>query len=86
MPLSILNPHVDPAHALREAIAAALPEAAVEVATGSPGHFQIRVTSAAFRGKTMLQQQRLVYAAISHLMTGDGAPVHAIDRLQTLVP
>jgi len=34
----------------------------------------------------MLQQQQLVYGAISHLMTGDAAPVHAIDRLLTLVP
>ena len=86
MPLSILNPNVDLAETLRAAIAAAIPGAVVEVATGSPGHFQIRVTSEAFKGKTMLQQQQLVYGAITHLMTGDAAPVHAIDRLQTVVP
>jgi hypothetical protein len=29
-----------------------------------------------------VQQQR-VYAAIAHLMKGDSAPVHAVDRLVT---
>ncbi|HUI25967.1 MAG TPA: BolA/IbaG family iron-sulfur metabolism protein [Candidatus Kryptonia bacterium] len=86
MPLPILNPNVDLAETLRAAIAAAIPTAVVEVAAGSPGHFQIRVTSEIFKGRTMLQQQQLVYGAIAHLMTGDGAPVHAIDRLQTVVP
>ena len=86
MPLSILNPHVDVAESLRAAISSAISDAAVEVVAGSPGHFQIRVASAVFKGKTMLQQQQLVYAAIAHLMAGDAAPVHAIDRLQTAVP
>ncbi|HVN83562.1 MAG TPA: BolA/IbaG family iron-sulfur metabolism protein [Candidatus Binatia bacterium] len=86
MALSIVNPHVDLVEALRQAIVSALPEASVEVTAGSPGHFHIGVTAEAFRGKTMLQQQQLVYGAISHLMTGDAAPVHAIDRLLTLVP
>ncbi len=86
MPLPVLNPNIDLAQTLRDTIAAALPGAIVEVGAGSPGHFQIRVTAEAFRGKTLLQQQQLVYAAIAHLMTGDGAPVHAVDRLQTLVP
>jgi len=33
----------------------------------------------------MLQSQRLVYAAITDLMSGDMAPVHAIDNLTTRV-
>jgi hypothetical protein len=33
----------------------------------------------------VVQQQR-VYAAIAHLMKGDAAPVHAIDRLLTELP
>lgn len=70
---------------LREAIAAAIPGAAVEVNPGDPGHFTIRVVSNAFEGKSMVQQQQLVYGAIADLMKGDGAPVHAIDRLQTAV-
>lgn len=70
---------------LRDAIRAALPDAAVEVAPGSPGHFALSVVSQAFAGKSMVQQQQLVYRAIAPLMKGDGAPVHAIDRLQTSV-
>jgi acid stress-induced BolA-like protein IbaG/YrbA len=71
---------------LREAVEQALPGAQVEVAANSPGHFQIRVVSDAFAGKSRLQQQQVVYAAIAHLMGGDDAPVHAIDQLQTIVP
>ena len=36
-----------------------------------------------FAGKSMLESQRLVYGAIAHLMKGDGAPVHAVDKLTT---
>jgi len=70
---------------MRAAIEAALPGAAVEVALNSPGHYQIRVVSKAFAGASRLRQQQMVYAAITDLMKGDGAPVHAIDRLETLV-
>lgn len=69
--------------ALRDAILAALPDAMVIVQAGSAGHYTIEVTSGAFAGKSMLQSQRLVYSAIAPLMKGDGAPVHAIDRLVT---
>jgi stress-induced morphogen len=55
------------------------------VLAGSPGHFQIRVTAAAFAGQSLVEQQQAVYAAIAHLMRGADAPVHAIDRLQTVV-
>jgi acid stress-induced BolA-like protein IbaG/YrbA len=70
---------------LRKAIEAALPCDSLEV-SGSGGHFEIRVVSSAFAGKNTLAKQRLVFAAIAPLMKGDGAPVHAIDRLETLVP
>ena len=69
---------------IRSAIEAALPGAAVDVVPTSPGHFEIRVVSDAFAGKRRLEQQQLVYAAIAPLMTGDAAPVHAIDRLETV--
>jgi len=72
--------------ALREAIAAALPDAQVRVTPNSPGHFEIEVVAAAFAGKSMVQQQQLVYGAIKQLMAGDGAPVHAVDRLRTKTP
>jgi acid stress-induced BolA-like protein IbaG/YrbA len=68
---------------LKRSIEDALPGAGVVVNPVSPGHFEIRVTSDVFSGKSRVQQQQLVYAAIAHLMKGDAAPVHAIDRLQT---
>jgi acid stress-induced BolA-like protein IbaG/YrbA len=70
---------------IREAIEGALEDADVSV-SGAGGHFEIRVVSAAFADKKTLAKQRLVYSAIAHLMKGDNAPVHAIDRLETLVP
>jgi acid stress-induced BolA-like protein IbaG/YrbA len=68
--------------AVREAIATKIPGARVEV-TGGGGHYSIDVASAEFGGKSMLASQRLVYAAITHLMTGERPPVHAVDRLTT---
>ena len=70
---------------IREAIEGVLEDADVHV-SGAGGHFEIRVVSAAFAGKNTLGKQRLVYSAIAHLMKGDNAPLHAVDRLETLVP
>ena len=71
---------------LRRAVQAALPDAAVEIEAGSPGHFTLSVVSAAFAGLSRVRQQQKVYAAIAHLMAGDAAPVHAIDQLITKTP
>lgn len=71
---------------LHEAITAKLPGSTVEVTIGSPGHYSLEVTSTAFADQKPLAKQRLVYSAIAHLMGGDDAPVHAIDRLITKVP
>ncbi len=71
--------------AIRNAITAAIPDAQVEVGGGG-GHFTIEVVSPIFEGKNMLQSQRLVYGAITELMSGDAAPVHAVDSLKTRVP
>jgi acid stress-induced BolA-like protein IbaG/YrbA len=68
--------------AIRAAIADKIPGARVEV-TGGGGHYAIDVVSAEFTGKSMLASQRLVYGAITHLMVGERAPVHAVDRLTT---
>jgi acid stress-induced BolA-like protein IbaG/YrbA len=56
----------------------------VQVEATSPGHFEIRVQSASFEGQPRVRQQQRVYAAIAHLMKGDAAPVHAVDRMTTL--
>jgi hypothetical protein len=34
----------------------------------------------------MVKQQKLVLGAIKALTAGDGAPVHAVDRLRTRTP
>lgn len=89
MPLQIQSSptaHEDVVRDLESAIAAALPGATVEVTAQSPGHFAIRVVSEAFANQSRVRQQQLVYGAIAHLMKGDAAPVHAVDRLQTEVP
>ena len=89
MPIQILSspsPARDTAGDLERAIAAAFPDAAVEVRVNSPGHFEIRVVSASFAAQSRVVQQQRVYAAIAHLMKGDAAPVHAIDRLHTETP
>ena len=67
------------------AIEAALPGASVSV-RGGGGHFEIEVISAQFAGKRLLERQRLVYSAISPLMAGDAAPIHAVDTLVCKTP
>jgi acid stress-induced BolA-like protein IbaG/YrbA len=85
MALKILSsPPPEPeeiAQQLVQAIQRSLPGAAVEVQIGSPGHFELAVTSSALAGRSRVKQQQTVYAAIAHLMAGDSAPVHAIDRM-----
>jgi len=90
MPLQILSsPPPEPEELrgrIEAAIAEALPGARIEVRAGSPGHFEIEVASEAFAGKSRVQQQQLVYAAIAPLMSGDAPPVHAVDRMVTRTP
>jgi acid stress-induced BolA-like protein IbaG/YrbA len=71
---------------IHDAILASLPGATVVVTAKSPGHFDISVVAEEFRGKTRVACQRLVYKAITPLMAGDRAPVHAVDQLETRLP
>jgi len=71
---------------LEQAIAEALPNAQIHVGARGPGHFEIAVTSGAFEGKSRVQQHQLVYGAIADLMSGQNAPVHAIDKLECRLP
>jgi acid stress-induced BolA-like protein IbaG/YrbA len=73
----------DTARDLERAIRAAFPDARIDVRANSPGHFEIRVASASFARQSRVVQQQRVYASIAHLMKGDSAPVHAVDRLVT---
>jgi acid stress-induced BolA-like protein IbaG/YrbA len=71
--------------AIEEHIRDAIDDARVEVRGGAGGgHFEITVRSMVFEGKNRLQKQRLVLKAIAPLMAGDAAPVHAVDKLETL--
>jgi stress-induced morphogen len=78
------KPSPSTSDALEAAVVAAIPGAVVEVVPGSPGHYSLVVRSETFRGRSMLDNHRSVYAAIASLMTGDVAPVHAIDSLKTI--
>ncbi len=71
--------------AVEKAILEAIPGADVKV-EGAGGHFTVRVVSGVFEGKSLLQKRRLVMSAVAPFMKGDDAPVHAIDRLETLIP
>jgi acid stress-induced BolA-like protein IbaG/YrbA len=71
--------------AIKGAILAQVPDAQVDV-NGGGGHYTISVVSAAFAGKTTLENHRWVYGAIAHLMNGDAPPVHAVDSLKTRAP
>ncbi len=89
MPLQILSSPSSPdelVEKLSSVIAEALPGSQVEVQATGAGHFEIRVASETFEGQSRVAQQQAVYAAIAHLMKGDAAPVHAIDKLETRVP
>ncbi len=89
MPLQILSAPSNPddlVEKLSSAVTQALPDSRVEVRATGAGHFEIDVTSATFEGQSRVAQQQAVYAAIAHLMKGDAAPVHAIDKLETRVP
>lgn len=74
------------AEQIEAAIRTAVPHAQVQVKAGGVGHFEVSVVAEVFRGKSMVQQHQLVYRAITPLMRGDAAPVHAIDRLLTRAP
>jgi acid stress-induced BolA-like protein IbaG/YrbA len=66
-------------------IKTALPDADVQVndTTGTGDHFEARVVSAAFTGKSMVQQHQLVYAPLKDVLaTGE---LHAL-ALKTYSP
>ena len=70
--------------ALTELIRTELPDAQVGIVdrTGTMDHFNVTVRSTAFRGKTLLEQHRLVYGALKGAL--DDGRVHAVE-LKTIV-
>jgi stress-induced morphogen len=69
---------------VRRLLVAAFPDGEVEVSdmTGTQDHFEARVVSEAFAGKSLLEQHQLVYAALGAAMKG---PIHAL-ALKTYTP
>ena len=65
----------------------AFPEAEIEVVdtVGDKNHYAARVVAPEFRGKTRVQQQRMVNQALAPLIQGSNAPLHAI-ALTTAAP
>jgi acid stress-induced BolA-like protein IbaG/YrbA len=74
------------AREMKEAIEAAVAGARAEVEPRGAGHYEVRVVSAAFEGRSLVQRQQLVYGALARFLQGDTAPVHAIDRMETRTP
>jgi acid stress-induced BolA-like protein IbaG/YrbA len=70
---------------LRGLIEAAIPGARVEVQdlTGGGDHFRAVVVSAAFAGKTRVEQHQMVYAPVRELLADQ--TVHALS-IQTSTP
>jgi acid stress-induced BolA-like protein IbaG/YrbA len=71
--------------ALKTRIRGTLPDADVDVKdmTGTGDHFEARVVSAAFAGKGMVDQHKLVYSTVQDwLATGE---LHALS-LRTFTP
>jgi stress-induced morphogen len=56
------------------------------VVAGGAGHYTIDVVSERFAGLSTLERHRLVLGALTSLMGGDDAPLHAVDKLTTRLP
>jgi len=71
------------AHDIEKAIRAALPDAEVKITdlAGDGNHYSAEVASTAFKGKTRVQQHKMVYDALGSRMGGE---LHAL-ALQTSV-
>lgn len=74
------------ATAIKESVEKAIPGAQVEVSIGGGAHYSVRAVSSEFEGKGLLAKQRMVLTAIAHLLDGHPAPVHAIDKIEAVVP
>jgi acid stress-induced BolA-like protein IbaG/YrbA len=67
---------------IKALIVAGIPDARVTVSGDDGTHFEAVVVSGAFRGKTMVQQHKLVYQALGERM---GKEIHALS-IQTCTP
>ncbi len=65
-------------------LTAGFPGADIELVdlTGTKDHYQARIVSEAFVGKSLIEQHQLVYRALGEAM---GGPIHAL-ALKTFTP
>lgn len=70
--------------AVKTLLVNAFPDADIDVVdlTGTRDHYQARVVSEAFAGKSLVEQHQLVYRALGDAMHG---PIHAL-ALKTYTP
>lgn len=69
---------------VRALLDAGFPGAEIELVdlTGTKDHYQARIVSEAFAGKSLIEQHQLVYRALGDAMSG---PIHAL-ALRTYTP
>lgn len=69
---------------VKQLLSLAFPDADIELSdlTGTRDHYQARIVSAVFEGKSPVEQHQLVYAALGPAMAG---PIHAL-ALKTYTP
>jgi stress-induced morphogen len=69
---------------VKSRLAEAFPGAEIDLVdlTGTRDHYQARIVSTAFEGKSLVEQHQLVYAALGEAMAG---PIHAL-ALKTYTP
>ena len=74
-----------PAHEIERLIKATFPDAKVELndLAGDNDHWAAHVVSAAFRGKSRVQQHQMVYEALGGRM---GGALHALQLTTALPP
>jgi stress-induced morphogen len=63
--------------ALKERLVRAFPDAEVEIVdlTGTLDHYEVRIASSAFAGKSRIAQHKLVYEALGESV---GGAIHAL--------
>lgn len=73
-----------PPNEIKTRLTAAFPDADVHVVdlTGTQDHYEARVVTKAFEGKSMIEQHQLVYGALGDAIHG---PIHAL-ALTTYTP
>lgn len=73
---------------VKSLIEAGIPGAHAEVGdlTGTGDHFAATVVAEAFRGRSLVEQHRMVQAAVASRMEEEGRPgIHAL-QIKTIVP